>query len=228
MMKSVARNTGILLLGAMLGAGAAANALAQEGDSGFLRDYSNLKETKDTTGKTIRAWVSPKLTPANYNAVLVDPIVFYPEPKPSERVSAKELDRMLAYSNSLLKRTLSQRFNVVNQAGPGVLRIRVAFSSVAAKGEGLKPYQYVPMAFIATMAKRAATGEPQKAFIVLEVEGTDSASGQLMAQRLRVGTGEKLKSIGEKDPITLELVKPLLDEMAGQAFPELSKYVKPK
>ena len=201
-------------------------ALAQETDSGFLRDYSSLKETKDTAGKTIRGWVSPKLTPDNYNALLIDPIVFYPEPRPSEQVSAESLQQMLAYSNDLLKRTLSKRFKVVDQAGPGVLRIRIAFSSVAAKGEGLKPYQYVPFAFVATMASRAATGTPQRAAIVVEVEGTDSATGQLLAQRIRVGTGERLKVVGEKNVITLETIKPLLDEMAGQAFPELQKYVK--
>ena len=65
---------------------------------------------------------------------------------------------MLAYSNDVLKRTLSQRFNVVDRAGPGVLRLRVGFSGVAAQGEGLKPYQYVPIAFVATMATRAAKG----------------------------------------------------------------------
>ncbi len=47
-------------------------------------------ETKDAQGKTIRAWVSPKLTPANYDAILLDPLVFYPEPRPSEQVSAAD------------------------------------------------------------------------------------------------------------------------------------------
>ena len=226
-MKSI--NRWFLLAGAAAWVVALAHAgaaLAQETDSGFLRDYSSLKETKDTAGKTIRAWASPKLTPDNYNALLIDPIVFYPEPRPSERVSAESLQQMLAYSNDLLKRTLSKRFKVVDQAGPGVLRIRIAFSSVAAKGEGLKPYQYVPFAFVATMASRAATGTPQRAAIVVEVEGTDSATGQLLAQRIRLGTGERLKVVGEKNVITLETIKPLLDEMAGQAFPELQKYVK--
>jgi hypothetical protein len=228
MMKSFARTTGILLVGAMLGAGAAANVFAQ-GDSGFLRDYSNLRETKDTAGKTIRAWVSPKFTPDKFNAILLDPIVFYPEPKPSKQVSAEELQKMLAYSNDVLKQNLGKRFNVVNQAGPGVVRIRIAFTSVARKGEGLKPYQYVPIAFVATMAKRAATGgEPQRAFIILEVEATDSGSGELLGARVRVGTGENLKPLGDKDVLTLDLVKPLLDQMAGQAFPELQKYVKAK
>jgi len=44
--------------------------------------------------------------------------------------------------------------------------------------------------------------------------------------RVKVGTGERLAKFGDKDPITLERVKPLLGQMAGQAFPELGKYVK--
>jgi hypothetical protein len=144
-------------------------------------------------------------------------------------VSAEALQQMLAYSNDLLKKTLGSRFNVVDRAGPGVVRLRVAFSGVAAKGEGLKPYQYVPFALVATMAKRAAEGgAPQRAVIVAEVEATDSATGELLAMRVKVGTGEELKKFGDKDPLTLERVKPLLDAMAGRAFPELEKYVKAK
>jgi hypothetical protein len=225
MMKSIAGKLGVFALGALLGSGVATSAIAQNQDSGFLKDYSRLQETQDSAGKTIRAWASPKLTPDNYNALLIDPLVFHPEPKPSEKVSAESLQQMLAYANDLLKQTLGKRFKVVDRPGPGVLRLRVAFTSVAAKGEGLKPYQLIPIAFVATMA----TGGPaQRAFIVAEVEGTDSVTGQLMAMRVRVGTGEKLAKIGDKDAITLQTVKPLLDHLAAGAFPEMEKYVKAK
>ena len=118
---------------------------------------------------------------------------------------------------------------MVDRAGPGVLRIRAAFTSLAAQGEGLKPYQYIPVAFVATMAARGATGgAPQRAFIVIEVEGTDSLTGELLATRLRVGTGERLAAIGKQQVITLNTVKPLLDELAAGALPELGKYVKAK
>jgi len=211
---------------AMAHAGAA---FAADADSGFLRDYPSLKEAKDAAGTTIRAWVNPKFTPATYNAILLDPIVFYPEPKPSERVSAEALKEMLTYSNDVLKKSMGTRFNVVDRAGPGVVRIRIAFSGVAPQGEGLKPYQYIPIALVATMAVRAAEGgAPQRAVIVLETEATDSATGELLGMRVKVGTGERLAKFGGKDPLTLAVVKPLLDEMAGRAFPELGKYVKPK
>ncbi len=81
------------------------------------------------------------------------------------------------------------------------------------------------MAFVVTMAKG---GPGQRAFIVGEVEATDSVTGQLMGMRVRTGTGERLAKIGDKEAMTLQTVKPLLDELAGQAFPELGKYVKGK
>jgi hypothetical protein len=109
-----------------------------------------------------------------------------------------------------------------------VLRLRAAFTSVAAQGEGLKPYQYVPMAFVATMALRSATGTPQEAYVVIEVEGTDSVTGELLGQRVRVGTGERLAKVADQKVITLDTIKPLLDELANGAFPELSQYVRPK
>ncbi len=100
MKTSMASKAGVVLLALILGACATKTGVVE--DSGFLRDYSNLRETKDAQGKTIRAWVSPKLTPANYDAILLDPLVFYPEPRPTEQVSAETLQQVLAYSNDAI------------------------------------------------------------------------------------------------------------------------------
>ena len=227
MKKSIAGQLSAVLLATVLGACATGGDVPE--GSGFLRDYSSLQETKNADGKTVRAWVSPKLTPANYDAILLDPLVFYPEPKPSEHVSAEALQQILAYSNDALERSVSERFKLVERAGPGVMRLRSAFTGVAAQGQGLKPYQYVPLAFVATMAKRAASGgAPQQAFIVIEVEGTDSLTGELLGQRVRVGTGERLARVADQNVITLDTLKPLLDELAAGAFPELARHVKSK
>jgi hypothetical protein len=235
MKNSVSGKIGVVLVAVILGAcagglgsGSGSEANVAE-NSGFLRDYSRLTETKDNEGRTIRAWVSPKLTPANYNAILLDPLIFYPEPRPNDRVSAETLQQILAYSNDTLKRSLSQRFRMVDRPGPGVLHLRAGFTSVASQGEGLKPYQYVPMAFVATMAIRTATGgTPQRAFIVIEVEGTDSVTGELLGERVRIGTGERLAQVASTQVMTLDTLKPLLDDLAASAFPELARYVKPR
>ena len=152
--------------------------------------------------------------------------MFYPEPRPSEQVSAEELRKMIGYSNDALKRALSQRFNV-STCNPGALRLRIAFSGVAVRGEGLKPCQFVPVALVATLAVRAVTGgPPQTAFIVVESEATDSVTGELLGERVRVATGERLPA--GQNVVTLDSLKPLLDALASQAFPELAKYVRPK
>src|SRR5688572_15646854 len=131
MSKSIAR-TGIALLAAMLTACASTSDVDQAGQSGFLSDYSLLDTTKNTQGKVVRAWASPKFTPANYNAILLEPLVFHPEPRPNEHVSAEELQRILDYSNDVYRRALGERFQLVDRAGPGVVRLRTAFSGVAA------------------------------------------------------------------------------------------------
>ncbi len=201
-------------------------AVAQDRDSGFLRDYTRLEAGKDSKGVPIRNWVSAKFTPANYNALLLDPIVFYPEPQPSEKVSAVELQRMLAYVNEVYRQAVSKRLNLVDRPGPGVVRLRIALTSVAANEEGLKPYQLIPLAFLATMASRAAKGgAPQRALIIVEAEATDSTTGELLASRVRVGTGERLARAANVDVVTLDAVKPILDELAEDAFEELPKYL---
>jgi hypothetical protein len=229
MFRSVAGTIGIAILGAVLVAGCASEPpAAEKKDSGFLRDYTRLQDATAVGGAHIRAWASPKFTPANYNAIILEPLVFYPEPQPSAQVSADTLQQILKYTNNALRQSLTKRFQVVDKAGPGVVRIRTAFSSVGAEKEGLKAYQYIPLAFVATMASRAATGEPQQAFVFVEAEVTDSATGELLALRTRVGTGSGLSKVGGKEVVTLDDLKPLIDELATGAYPELSKFVKPK
>ena len=134
MKKSITGKVGVVLAATMLAAYAIGTCAAE--DSGFLRDYSNLEETKDAQGRIIyRSWVSTKLTPAKYDAVLLDPIVYYPEPRPTDQISAETLQEILAYSNDLHKRSVANRFRVVDRAGPGVVRIRTAFTAVAAKAK---------------------------------------------------------------------------------------------
>ena len=199
-------------------------------NSGFLQDYSKLQWSKDAQGNPVRTWASPKLTPANYNAILLDPLIFYPEPKPSEKVSAEALQQMVAYANEVLRSSMAKRFVLVDKPQPGAVRIKAAISAVASEGEGLAPYQYVPIAFVATTITRAATGTPQRAFILSESQVTDSVTGELLGERVKVftGTGGKLQEVAGKEQITLETMKPVLEGAAAQAMPNLEKFVKPK
>lgn len=230
MTKSIIGKISIVLLAATLAACASKGAQQTQQNSGFLADYSKLQEVKDATGATVRFWANPKFTPANYNAILLEPLQFYPEPQGTDQVSVEELQRMRAYANEALKRQIGARFKMVDTPTPGAVRIRSALSGVAAEGEGLKPYQYVPTALVITMAKRAATGTPQRAFIVSETEARDSVSNELLAQKIKVGEGKnvKLQEAAGQQVITLETVQPLIDELAAAALPNLDQFVRRK
>lgn len=201
-----------------------------EQNSGFLQDYSSLKSAKDALGNPVQTWVSPRLSPGNYNAILLERIVYHPEPRATEQVSAEELGKMRNYANEALRRELGKRFVLVREPRPGAVRLRAAITGIVAQDEGLQAYQYVPIAFVATMARRAVSGAPQRAFIQSESELTDSVTGEVLARRVRIATGESARLNGPsgKQQITLEMVKPLMDELAAGVLPDMEKGVRPK
>lgn len=203
---------------------------AVEQNSGFLRDYSSLKSGKDAQGNPVRTWVSPRLAPGTYNAILLEPVVYYPEPRATEQVSAEELRKIRDYASEALRRELAKRFVLVHEPRPGAVRLRAAISGVVARDEKLQGYQYVPIALVAVMASRAVSGTPQRAFIQSESELTDSVTGMVLARRVRTATAEsgKLGALSGKQQITLEMVKPLMDELAAGVLPDMEQGVRQK
>jgi hypothetical protein len=198
--------------------------------SGYLGDgYSELKPAKDPRGDPILAYWSPNLNPSNYTALIVDPLAFYPTPKPTEQVSEKTLKEIGQYVNQTLRQKLGEKVRVVDQPGPGVARLSIAFTAVRGEDESLAVYQYIPFAFIATTATRAVEGTPQEARLLCEIKVVDSVSGQRLALQVRSGTGEGLKKVaGGVRVLTLESVKPLVDRWAEASSEGVTRYIRPK
>src|SRR6185369_9838980 len=157
-------------------AGCATKPAAPE-NSGFLGDYSQLQKTTDSTGATISRAINPAFNPKNYSALLIDPVIFYPEPQPTDTVSMADLEKIRSYINQTLYTQLGKTVRVVDKAGPGVLRLRVAITSVSTQDEGLKPYQYIPIAFLVQAGRGAVQGKPVEGKIFVESELSDSVSG---------------------------------------------------
>uniref|UniRef100_UPI0036F2E673 DUF3313 family protein n=1 Tax=Shigella dysenteriae TaxID=622 RepID=UPI0036F2E673 len=59
--------------------------------SGFLNNYSDLKETTSATGKPVLRWVDPSFDQSKYDSIVWNPITYYPVPKPSTQVGQKVL-----------------------------------------------------------------------------------------------------------------------------------------
>jgi hypothetical protein len=208
-------------IGALLASFALASAgAARAADSGFLGDYSALKETKDTAGDTVMRYVNPKLKPGAYQAVMLDPTQYYPAPKATEQVSASTLTDISNYLDKGLQDKLGAKVTLVSEPGPGVLRIRPAITAVAPQTVGLKPYQVIPIAFIITSAK----GRGKEAAISVEFDVVDSVTGERMGASVRKGIGAKLAS--DKAPLSLRDVQPLLDKWIDTGASFVAEHVK--
>jgi hypothetical protein len=145
----------------VLSAGCASNVPTKEDYSGYLGNYQDRKEMEGPEGEKFLRYASPMFTPANYNAVIVEPVEFYPKPEPTAQLSQETIQQIGSYLIDTLRQTIGEQVQVVNRPGPGVAKLNVAITGVAAEKEGLKPYQVIPVAFVITMASRGISGTPQ-------------------------------------------------------------------
>lgn len=196
-------------------------------ESGFLKDYSQLHQEDAPGGGTRLVYRNPQFTPARYSAVLLEPVQFYPEPQPTEQASMATLNEIRGYTNQVLRQKIGQQVRVVDKAGPGVARVRVAITAVGSETASLKAYQYIPIAFVVTAAMAGVEGgRPQDASIALESQVTDSVTGQLLYASVRGGTGERIESETQaKGTVQAADLKPLIERWAAGAASEVGNYV---
>lgn len=217
-MRSMSGLTGILV-GICLFAGAA---IAQQ-NSGFLGDnYSKLQDAQSPSGAKVKRWMAPGVTPGQYEAVLLEKTVLYPETKGTDQVSAATLNEITAYLDEALRRELTGVIKLAAQPGPKTLRFKPAITAVASQDQGLKPYQVIPIALVFTMAKRTSGTAAKQASLSLEYEVRDAQTNDLVGAGMRQGT-EPLKN--PADRVTLAIVKPVIDGWAkdARAFIESTK-----
>ena len=209
-------SAGIFLLA---GVAVAEEKAKEAAHSGFLGNaYSKLKDVESPSGEKAKRWIAPSVTPGKYEALLIDKTVLYPEPKGTAQASLATLREISAYLDEALRRELAGVVPLVAEPGPKTLRLRPAITAIAAKDMGLKPYQFLPIAFIATGGKTA-----KKASLATEYEIQDVDSGEVVGAGMRESAGQELKS--PTDKLTLDNVKPAIDLWAkdARAFIEAEK-----
>ncbi len=207
--------------------GCASNVPTKEDYSGYLGSYQDLKEVEGPNGEKFLRYANPIFTPANYDAVMIEQVKFYPRPEPTEQLSQETIDQIGSYMTDTLRQKIGEKVQVVDRPGSGVAKLNVAITGVAGEKEGLKPYQIIPVAFVVTMASRGISGTPEEAKLVVEARATDSVSGATLMKVVRVGTGEGLKKNAEGERmISLESVKPLIDRWAEGVAANATAFVR--
>lgn len=200
-------------------------ALAEEAArSGFLPDYTKLEKHKDAKGSELERWQSPKLSKDNYQKILLEPVTFFPAPQGTDQISDQVLSDTQAYLDKSLRTVGLADVPQVTEAGPGVLRIKVAITAVDTHNVGLKPWQLIPVALIVQGAKRASGNVKQDVGLDVEALVSDSVSGEVLAMSVRKGKGLEIKD--EDVQVTVDDLKPRIDEWAQSVAELVQKVLK--
>lgn len=151
--------------------------------TGFLRDYSQLQKGGDGEAQLI--YVNPATDFSLYDKIMIDPVTLWREKgsDPSD-VPPADLQRLADYLYSSLKVRLGNDYEIVDQPGKGVMRIRAAITEAKGSVVALDIVSTVlPGSRTLSGLKRLATGT--HAFVgraAVEAEIVDSLSGErLMA-----------------------------------------------
>lgn len=184
--------------------------------SGYLVNYSDMKEFRTVTGGTRLGWVSPDLKKGQYTAIIIDPVGFYPKPPLYSKVSKGRMLEATQYLVKQARQEIGRDLKIVDQPGPGVLRWDAAITGVkpatpeTAGHEG----KNLPVAGIFTDASPTVAVDPSMV-VYLESRLVDTQTNKVVAKSVRAGTGAALAD--PKMRITMKEMQPVLDSWVKDA-----------
>lgn len=159
--------------------------------TGFLgNDYSLLTPPAEGSDqKAMLRYVNPSANWGGYNKIMIAPVTFWAND--DSKVSAADQQALCDYAYNVFVKDLGKNFVIVDQPGPGVLKLSAALTDATSAVPVLRSVSVVvPQARALSLIKMAATGT--YAFVG-SAQGAlklnDSTSGQLLAAAVdkRVG-----------------------------------------
>jgi len=206
---------GVIFSSLLLGA-CTSQVTEKEQYSGFLPDYSKLKEATSPSGHPVMRWIDPSFQPRTYSTVVFDSLLFYPAPKPDERVNRKTLQDLQQYASDSARETIALRYKVVPNrqsipAGQRAMQMRAAITGVSASNEGMKWYEVVPIAAVVGATGAVAGYRDQNTELYIEAAINDAATGKPLAYAVRKVFGKTLEN--NKEEITADDFKQAIKEV---------------
>ncbi|WP_175650341.1 DUF3313 domain-containing protein [Pseudomonas sp. Marseille-P9899] len=181
--------------------------------SGFLKDYSTLKEARSPSGAPVMRWIDPQLKVGAYRSVYIEPSQLYPKPQATAQIPQSTLNGITTYYDQALKRELGKSLPLASAPGPGVIVVRPAITAVSSKTEGLKPYEVIPIALVAAAVSTASGIRDQETDIGTEAQFIDGGTQKVVAQVVRKGTGKPLEN--DSQVLKPDDVKAVIDGWAA-------------
>ena len=178
--------------------------------SGFLSDtsYQNLKKV---SGQETYRWVSPKLSGKPYSNIIIDPINLSQD---NDSLASKKFAKQLQNSleDRIWKNMTQAGLKVTYRPGPETLVVRTYISGVETKTKGLTPREFLPLSALLASIQAALGYRPSIAFMYLELEITDSRTGESLAAFVSKGNAKQLNNKNLSISDMLKIVSTWIDK----------------
>jgi hypothetical protein len=197
----------ILLTIAVLGG---CKSTPEASQTGFLGDYSQLQPAPDREGVMLYIDRSADFRP--YTKLLMEPVQVLVTPVPDQPPPPPEvIQRIGSQFRDSLQRALAPTYQLVDQPGPDVLRVRSAITGLEAAKPGAGAIDYLPLKALYNVGREAAGAGPRVVEMKAELEVLDP-SGKRVAAATVTRKGDQKLPQGEQ--ITWESLQPITDYWA--------------
>ena len=164
--------------------------------SGFLSDYYKLRPVEGVSG-TYR-YIDSSTNFRSYTKLMIDPVQIVMTPNPEYKgMQPDAMKRMTDAFRMEFVGAVASGYQVVNQPGPDVLRIRLAITGVQPASPALGVTDFIPIKAVFNVARDAAGAAPHVAEMSAELEVLDP-NGRVVASAVTTRKSDKNLSQGER------------------------------
>ena len=173
-----------------------------------------------------RVYLKPGVDLKSYHAVLPEPLLFMRQGPDGnwQLLQPGDENAIAGYFHQRLQAELAAAgVPVALQPAPGVARLRVAITGLSQDRPGVDPIDLLPVKAVFNLARLAAGKEPYLLKIASMAQLEDSQDASLLAGT--VNLRQNAKSKDKEQPLTLELIKPLVDDWCRQSARQLAAHL---
>lgn len=182
-----------LFLTSMLISGCASSGMKSVYKTGFLNDYSSMEEGGGD--QAALAYVQPGADLSKYDKILIEKVcVCLPDQETYDDIEPVLLHEFAEYYDQAITSEVMDRYQIVSDPGPGVLRVRAAITDVKASSPVINTISSLsPLGITLSVAtkivtdKNLGTGEAAS-----EIEILDSVTGERLAALVDRRQGGKM------------------------------------
>lgn len=165
-------------------------------NSGFLSDYSKLRPVDGLDGSY--RWMDTTANLRPYTKVMIDPVQIFVTHDPGYKgMDPAAMGRMTDAFRMEFIGALVSGYQVVNQPGPDVLRIRLAITGIQPVPPALGVTDFIPIKAVFNVARDAAGAAPRVAEMSGEAEVLDP-KGHVVGAAVSTRKADKTLPQGEQ------------------------------